>query len=392
MISVEEALSLVERNLPKPAYLELSLSDSLGLVLAHDVISPIAMPPFRQSAMDGYALNIGDRLEYEIIGEIKAGDSHNPALNPGQGVRIFTGAAVPDSANTVMMQEHVEVEDSGIRVMNQPKNNQNIRPEGEQISAGELALEKGSVLNPSAIGFLVGLGITRVVVNQNPSIAIIVTGSELVEPGKALSRGEIYESNGIMLASALKNSRYTDIEVFKVDDDYQSTLSLLGRTLKQFDLVLISGGISVGDYDFTGKALKELGVNEVFYKVNQKPGKPLFFGRSDNTTVFALPGNPASALICFYIYVLPALDQISGKPFTSLPRRIAKSRSSFSWKGGRAQFLKAEFNNGEVEILEGQSSAMLSTFARANALVYISENGSSISQGDELEILCLPNN
>ena len=239
MISVEEALSLVERNLPKPVFVELSLSDALGLVLAQDVISPIAMPPFRQSAMDGYALNIGDDLEYEIIGEVKAGDSHNPPLNLGQGVRIFTGAAVPASANVVLMQESVELDGKGIRLKNQPKHNQNIRPEGEQIKAGELALEKGSVLNPSAIGFLAGLGITKVTVNQKPSIAIIVTGSELLEPGKTLSRGEIYESNGIMLASALQNSIYTDIEVFKVEDDYQSTLSLLGRTLKQFDLVLI---------------------------------------------------------------------------------------------------------------------------------------------------------
>ena len=390
MITIENALNLVEQNLPEPTIKEISLEMALDLVLAKDLVSPITMPPFRQSAMDGYALNYWDSNIYEIIDEIKAGDGHNPKLKPGQGVRIFTGAAVPDSANTIAIQEHVTYLNHEITLTKGVSIEQNIRPLGEQIKQGDIALAKGTKLTAAAIGYLAGLGITRVVVYSKPSIAIITTGNELVTPGEPLSYGKIYESNGIMLANALLKSDYQKVEIFQVKDDYKNTLSLFENVLSHFDMVLITGGISVGDYDFVGKALKELQVKEVFYKVSQKPGKPLFFGRKKHTAIFALPGNPASTLTCFYIYVLPALSKMSGKPFEMLPRSIAKSMTSFSLKGDRPQFLKSKLSNGEVEILEGQSSAMLHTFSLANALVYVKLENPNINLGDEVEVINLP--
>lgn len=390
MITIENALNLVEQNLPEPTTKEINLEKALDLVLALDVISPITMPPFRQSAMDGYALNYWNNNTYEIIDEIKAGDGHNPKLKPGQGVRIFTGAAVPDSANTIAIQEHVTYRNHEITLNKALSIEQNIRPEGEQIKQGEVALAKGTKLSAAAIGYLAGLGITKVVVYARPSIAIITTGNELVTPGEPLPLGKIYESNGIMLANALLKSGHQKVEIFQVKDDYKNTLRLFENVLSHFDMVLITGGISVGDYDFVGKALKELEVKEVFYKVSQKPGKPLFFGQKKHTTVFALPGNPASTLTCFYIYVLPALAKMSGKQFEMLPRSKARSMTTFSLKGDRPQFLKAKFSNGEVEILEGQSSAMLHTFSLANALVYVKMENPNINVGDEVEIISLP--
>lgn len=350
------------------------------------------MPPFRQSAMDGYAVNMHNSGEYKIIDEVKAGDAHQPTLQPGETVRIFTGAPVPDTANAIIIQEHVSV-DEQVLTANKPITlNANIRPLGEQTKKGDIALQKGTKLTPAGIGFLTSLGITEVTVNKPLSIALVVTGNELATAGEPLEYGQIYESNAIMLASALNNLGYMNVEITNVEDDYLSTYNVLKEAISNNDMVLVSGGISVGDYDFVGKALLEIGVEQLFYKVKQKPGKPLFFGKKDNTFVFALPGNPASALSCFYVYVNMALQRLSGNENFESLRTTAKSLSNFIKKGDRAQFLKAIYNNDKVEILEGQNSSMIHTFALANALVYVPENLHKITVNDTVEVLLLPLN
>ena len=304
LISVEKALSLIDETVEQLNVRQRNVADSCGTVLVEDVVSPIDMPPFPQSAMDGYAIRFNETDTFQLQGEIKAGDDHEPALKPGEAVRIFTGAAVPTTASAVARQEDVRVVSGSIVIDPVPKAFANIRPQAEQIRANNVALEKGHVLNPASIGFLATLGITQVNTYAKPSVAILVTGNELVKPGTPLRFGQIYESNAAMLVSALRDQGIEDIAVFTVPDQYETTRDQLAQILRSHDLVLCSGGISVGDYDFVGKALRELGVNEVFYKVKQKPGKPLFFGKTDNTLVFALPGNPAAALTCFYIYVV----------------------------------------------------------------------------------------
>ena len=234
------------------------------------------------------------------------------------------------------------------------------------------------------------LGITEVQVFTKPKIAIVVTGNELIEASTPLTYGKIYESNGIMLLSALNNNGYDHVSIYKVTDNYKKTVDKLNKVIAQNDMVIISGGISVGDYDFVGKALNELNVEQIFYKVNQKPGKPLFFGTKKNTKIFALPGNPASALSCFYVYVYPALQSLSGNSDLFLTKISANSTSDFIKKGDRSQFLKAFLKNCKVTILEGQSSAMLKTFSIANALVYIPEHLMNISKGDLVEVILLP--
>jgi molybdopterin molybdotransferase len=390
MISVEEAKQLIKSNIVANKKIIISLANAVNYNLSKDIIATINMPPFRQSAMDGYALRLQNSDTYSVIDEVKAGDSHIPILNNGEAIRIFTGAAVPDTANAVIMQEKVVIENGKLKLQKIVISEENIRPMGEQVKIGDIALKEGTKLTPAAIGYLASLGVTEVEVFKKPRIAIVATGNELTTPGIPLEHGKIYESNSIMLASALSSLDYTNVSIHKVEDDYINTKNLLNTIINENDLVLITGGISVGDYDFVGKALEELAVEEVFYKVKQKPGKPLFFGKKETSRVFALPGNPAAALSCFYIYAYPALQKMSGAINYHLIESKANSTSTFVKKGDRAQFLKAHITNNNVEILEGQSSAMLQTFALANAFVYVSEEQPSIAIGDNVQVIHFP--
>jgi len=390
MISVDEALVKVTSYFYRSEIKTIPIAHSLGYVLADDVYSLINMPPFPQSAMDGYALKIHDSLKYRIVGEVKAGDATIFDLKEGEAVRIFTGAPVPVSANAVVMQEKTTVEDVTIIIDESPNHQQNIRPEGEQIKYNELAIAKGTLLSPSAISFLVSLGVTKVDVYQKPKVGIVITGSELVSTGEPLSHGKIYESNSVLLANTLKKEGILDYTIFRVADNFKDTKKLLDTVTKENDFVLVSGGISVGDYDFVGKALQELKTEEIFYKIKQKPGKPLFFGKRNQCYVFALPGNPASALTCYYMYALPMLRFFCGNDQPHLPKVSKKMSHNYSVKGIRAQFLKAIVSGNMVSILSQQSSAMIAGFIEANAYVFVPEYTTEIGENELVEVILLP--
>jgi molybdopterin molybdotransferase len=386
MVSVQEAFSILQNNLAAPQQVEYPLAQARKHILAQDIFSPVNMPPFRQSAMDGYALCLFDGLDYEIIGEIKAGDSHRVELLPGQALKIFTGTAVPDSAQAVIQIEKVTKKNGRLYLQEQVKPNTNIRPIGEQISVDELALEKGTLLNAAAIGFLAGLGFTSARVYRKPSIGIVVTGNELVKPGEPLEYGKVYESNGIMLESALKDAYFDKISLYEVNDDFENTKNKLEEALSTNDVVLVSGGISVGDYDFVAQALAALEVETLFYKVNQKPGKPLFAGKTKDNIIFALPGNPAAALTCFYVYVLPTLSILSGKsPKYNQTKPIVLAHD-YSVRNTRSQFLKASIVNNEVTILSHQASSMLNSFSVSNGLVFVKDGNYELKKGEKVAV------
>ncbi|MFK6999930.1 molybdopterin molybdotransferase MoeA [Flavobacterium oreochromis] len=368
MISVEEALQKIEKIEIQPLLKEILLKDSNQYVLASDIISPIDMPPFRQSAMDGFAVNNINSLVFQIIGEIKAGDDIYLELNKSQAVKIFTGAAVPDDTVAIIPIEKCRIENNKLILSELPKLNENIRPIGEQIQLGKIALPKGVQLNPAAIGFLACLGITKIAVYKKPSVGIIVTGNELIDIGSQLTFGKIYESNGIMLQSALEDYA-EDVIIYKIKDDQDLTTDTIKKALLGHDIVLISGGISVGDYDFVYDALQDLNVKELFYKVNQKPGKPLYVGLKGSKIVYALPGNPAASLSCYYIYVLPIIKKMIGQ-VSNIFRKVSIAHD-YKVKNSRTQFLKAYFNGETVTILSHQNSNMLNTFALANVLVKV---------------------
>lgn len=389
MVSVQDAFSILKNNLPAPQEVEYSLLQARKHILAQTLLSPMNMPPFRQSAMDGFALCLHDALVYEIIGEIKAGDTHQVVLLPGQAIKIFTGAAVPDTTQAVIQIEKVSVNEKQLVLDEAVQTGTNVRPIGEQIATGELALEKGTLLNAAAIGFLAGLGFTSVKVFQKPRVGILVTGNELVKPGLPLEYGKVYESNGIMLESALKDAYFDEVNLYEVNDNYENTRNELQKALSANDVVLVSGGISVGDYDFVAAALKELQVETLFYKVNQKPGKPLFAGKLKNKMVFALPGNPAAALTCFYVYVLPTLSILSGKATDYNQAKSIAIAHDYKVHNTRAQFLKAHIINGEAIILSHQASSMLNSFSVANGLIFVPNGSYELKQGDSVDVYLL---
>jgi molybdopterin molybdotransferase len=389
MISVQEAFSILEHNLSALHEVEYPLFQARKHILAKSLFSPINMPPFRQSAMDGYALCLHDALVYEIIGEIKAGDSHVVELLPGQAVNIFTGAAVPDSAQAVIQIEKAAANGTQLLLDELVQPETNVRPIGEQISAGDLALEKGTLLNAAAIGFLAGLGFTKVSVYKKPRVGIVVTGNELSKPGTPLEFGKVYESNGIMLQSALMDAFYDAVTLYEVNDDFENTKNRLQEALTTNEVVLVSGGISVGDYDFVARALKELHVETLFYKVNQKPGKPLFAGKLNDKMVFALPGNPAACLTCFYVYVLPTLAILSGAEANYEQAVLFPLTDDFEVKNTRCQFLKANISNGEAQILTHQNSSMLNSFSVANGLIYVPHGHYELKKGEKVKVYLL---
>ena len=387
MIQVEQALSIIAENSSTMPVQKIPVQKALGYILAETVYSPINMPPFRQSAMDGYAFIHSEKHQYDVVGISQAGDHDDVKLKENEAVRIFTGAFVPKNADTVVMQEHVLATENSILITNMPDKFTNVRAKGEQIIKEDVVFEANTLITPAAIGFLACLGITEIEVYKKPKVAILVTGNELIKAGKKLPKGKIYESNSIMLHAALQTIGIKKTKIYKVKDNLKATKKALKNILDKYDIVLISGGISVGDYDFVKEALLANGVEELFYKINQKPGKPMFFGSKKETLVFALPGNPASSLTNFYIYVYPAIKNRMGFSQTHLPKLVRKLNSGFINTSGKTLFLKALYDETNVTILEGQSSAMLNTFAIANSLLIVPHDKESLKKGEQVTLL-----
>ena len=381
MISVKEAFSILSQLNFSLIEKEVLLFEARNHVLAETLHSPISMPPFRQSNMDGFALALHDSLQYDIIGEIKAGDESELRLQPGQALKIFTGAAVPDSAQAVIQIEKVSVEGKLLKLDEVVAPETNVRALGSQIKENDIALEKGTFLNAAAIGFLAGLGFTKVKVYQKPKVGIVVTGNELVAPGLPLPYGKVYESNALMLQTALYNANYDAVQTYQVADNLESTISILAKAITENDVVLVSGGISVGDYDFVGGALESLHVETLFYKVSQKPGKPLLVGKQNDKLIFALPGNPAASLTCFYVHVLPTLQRLSVKEVRYESETTIALAHDYEVNNTRDQFLKAKTNGDSIMILPHQDSSMLDSFALADALVYLPNGNYSKPKG-----------
>ncbi len=383
MVTIEEALKIVQQQEVTLQTVHKPLMDAMGYALVDEVKAPFDMPAFDNSAMDGYAL-CGIFQEYNIVGEVAAGDTNSIALKAGEAVRIFTGARVPESASAVMMQEKTRVEANILLMEELPKMGQNIRKKGGELKEGQRVFEAGHVLNPRSMGLLGSLGLEQVQVFAKPTINLITTGNELVQPGQPKSEGQIYESNSFALTGAMKQFGFRCHQTKQVADDFEATKRSIGEALQTCDVLLLSGGISVGDYDFVKQALEENGVEELFYKVFQKPGKPLFFGRKASQFVFALPGNPASSLTCFYIYVLPMLQKLSGYSKLGLPSYHFPMKHPYESRFDRPSFLKAGIVDGLVEILDGQGSSMIQSMALGNALAFV-EAGGKRAAGDLVE-------
>lgn len=393
MISVKDAKELVQQNAKILSPVALPLIEAAGLVLAEDIYSNFDIPAFRQSAMDGYAFRFDNWTKnprLSIEDEIPAGRTDEVALSTNKAMRIFTGAPLPSGADTVVMQEKTEVTGTTLKITDeQLQRGANVRPIGSEILKGTLGLAKGSKLTPGAIGFLATIGKDKVAVYPAPKVSIIVTGKELQQPGTSLQHGQVYECNSYMLHAALQQLQIKVVLIEHADDELSVLQQMIAKHLLIADVLLITGGVSVGDYDFVTPALKQYGVEQVFYKIKQKPGKPLYFGKKENRLVFGLPGNPSSVLTCYYEYVVPALEMMTQRANFILKHHLPLTADYYK-KTGLTHFLKSYCAKNSVAILAGQESYKLQSFAKANCIVCLPEERDEFKKGELVEGHLLP--
>lgn len=393
MITVKEAVKLIKDHTQLLSPRSIPLNDASGLVLAEDVFATVDVPNFNQSAMDGFAFRFDDLsqgMELTIGGEVAAGEEKNLEILPNQAMRIFTGAPLPSSADTVVMQEKTELVGNKLIIRDEELvKGRNVRLSGSEIRKNALALQKGVTLTPAGIGFLAGLGISNVKAYPKPAVNIIVTGNELQQTGNPLRQGQVYESNGQMLKTALEQLHINNIKLSTAKDDPKEITTSIQEALDTADLILVTGGVSVGDYDFVAQSAIACGVVPLFHKVMQRPGKPLFAGIRNNKTLFGLPGNPASVLTCFYYYVIKAIEVQTGRK-DLLETKQLQLLTSFSKKIKLTQFLKATYSSEGVMPLSAQESYRLSSFALANCLVILPEEKMEFVEGEIVETLILP--
>ncbi|MBO9563661.1 MAG: molybdopterin molybdotransferase MoeA [Niastella sp.] len=393
MLSVEQAKVLISANTTLGLPITIPLENALGKVLAASIYADISIPAFEQSAMDGYAFRYDTwkQQPLQIAGEMAAGAKAPLTITAGQAARIFTGAPLPAGADTVVMQEKVRVNGNELIIDDvelQP--GFNVRGIGAEIRAGELALPNGALLTPAAIGFLAGMGMHKVAVYPSPSITIIVTGDELQKPGASLEYGQVYESNSYTLRTALQQMQVGPVAVMTAEDDFDILLQTVAAALSASDMVLITGGVSVGNYDYVAQALETCGVTQIFHKLRQRPGKPLYFGKRDEQLVFGLPGNPSSVLTCFYEYVYPCIREQMGYPQPALPVMQMRLLNDFHRKPGLTQFLKGYWDKEGVRVLQAQESFRMHSFAVGNCLIVVPEETGDILKGQMVEVHLLP--
>lgn len=391
-VSVSEAKKIIKDQLILTSKIELLLIDSLGFYTSEPILATLDVPSFDNSAMDGYGFrfdDLADFAELKVTEIVPAGISKNDfVLNRGEAVRIFTGAKIPNGVDTVVMQEKVERSENTIQFnINEIRKGENVRPKASQTNFGKVIVEKNTFINHAVIGFLAGFGIEKINVYNKIKIGLLYTGNELVEIGNPLLEGEIYNSNTYTLQAALAEINHQFSFINHVEDTQEATFSAVKEALEKVDVLLITGGISVGDYDFVKRALEKLNVTELFYKINQKPGKPLYFGKFEKKFVFALPGNSASVFSCYHQYVKPFLLGCFGRKDFDEDMDFAICLSDIEKKiPEQTQFLKAYYSKGEVKILNGQESYKMDSVAQANCLVEFPEKTTVIKSGEKVKL------
>jgi len=393
LISVEEARKIILENTEVPEPIHQTLEDSFYHVLASDIYAPYPIPSFRQSSVDGYALRFEDyqqKNEFFVEGESPAGYSKIYTLKPNQALRVFTGGLIPEGADTMVMQEKVGfigenliIQDPDLKLGNQ------VRQIGSEIQEGSLAMKAGKVLGSSSLGYLANIGISELAVYPKPRISILITGNELESPGKKLKPGKVFESNSYSLNSALESFHFPKAQVFYVPDNLDTLSETLENCLWISDIIIFTGGVSVGDYDFTPRALDRLGFKTLFHKVKQRPGKPFLFAKKGRVLVFGLPGNPGSVLTGFYQYIIPCLEKITGLK-NLIPRKKAILNNDFKKIKGLTFFVRAWFEEGKVHSLGGQESYKMGSYSEANCLIEFEEDKEEIIRGEEVNIFLIP--
>ncbi|MFI7386037.1 gephyrin-like molybdotransferase Glp [Streptomyces sp. NPDC049813] len=433
--SVDEHLEDILSTVRPLDPIELQILDAQGCVLVEDVTVPVALPPFDNSSMDGYAVRVADVAgageEYPavltVIGDVAAGQSEQPTVGPGQAARIMTGAPLPPGAEAVVP---VEWTDGGlgagpvttmtahssapggasgeVRVHRPAEARAHVRAQGSDVRAGDRALTAGTVLGPPQIALLAAIGRGTVRVRPRPRVVVVSTGSELVQPGESLSHGQIFDSNSFSLTAAARDAGAIGYRVGAVADDAETLRSTIEDQLIRADLVVTTGGVSVGAYDVVKEALSSIGDPDEeggigagsgveFRKLAMQPGKPQGFGSvgPDHTPLLALPGNPVSSYVSFELFVRPAIRALMGLPDAILrrpsTRAVLTTDKALTSPEGRRQFLRGTYDAeaGTVAPVGGSGSHLIAALAQADALIVVAEDVTSVEPGTEVEVVPL---
>jgi len=396
MIPVAEALAKVLDNVRETCAEQVALSAALGRVLAEDVCARLTQPWADVSAMDGYAVRAEDvsnvPVTLEVVGESPAGGAYDGVVQPGQAVRIFTGAPVPAGADAIVIQENTERDENKVKVLTKTERHKFIRPAGLDFRAGDVLLEAGRALNARDLGLAAAANVPWLTVKRRPRIAVIATGNEVVMPGDAIGDNQIVSSNSVMLSAYVRELGAEPLDLGIARDDAAS-LTRLVRSAAEVDLLVTIGGASVGDYDLVNQVLGREGVELGFYKVAMRPGKPLIFGRLHGTPVLGLPGNPVSVGVTSAIFLKPAVLAMLGlNPATHTENAVLGC--DLGENDQRQDYLRAKLQAGVdgnpvVMPFSRQDSAMLAKFSDADCLVVRAPFAPPIRAGDAVEIIRL---
>jgi molybdopterin molybdotransferase len=392
MIAVREAQERVLGRIAAAVAAEVvPVTRALGRVLADDVRAPFDVPPADNSAVDGYAVGSADipgagARTLEVVGDLAAGAVFAGALSPGQALRIMTGAPMPAGSDTVYPQENVERDGERVRIGPIDKG-VNVRLRGEDVEAGAIVIERGTVLRPQEIGLVTSLGIWQLGVHRRPRVALLSTGDEVAEPGTPRRPGQIYDANRFTLRGSIELAGAEVLDLGVVSDLRDELTARLREAADMADLVVTSGGVSVGEYDLVKEVLAELGTID-FWQVAMQPGRPLAFGAIGETTFFGLPGNPVASLLAFMLFVRPALWKLAGRRRLAPSSWRARTLEPLRKRKGRREFKRGVLTHGdrgwEVRTTGPQGSGILSSMVAGNCLIVLEEERGDVAAGESV--------
>jgi molybdopterin molybdotransferase len=397
VISVAEALRIVVDTARPLGAERVTLMDAVGRVAAEDVVSSRAVPAADNSAMDGFAVRAADVAKagarLRILGSVPAGSVHGDTLPPGAAVKIFTGSVVPPGADTVVRVEDTEAAGDHVHVKDVTLRGANVRLAGEDIAIGATVVRAGQELGPADVGVLASVGRATIAVYRRPRIAILSTGAELVEVDEAPGPSQVVNSNAYALVAAVREAGCEAPLVLPIVRDRFEDIRQRLEEAAAADVVLSTGGVSVGEFDFVKEALDALGVERLFWKVAQKPGKPLTFGHRGARLFFGLPGNPVSALVCFSVYVWPALRRLAGHERLHLPAMRAVLAAAVARKPGLTEFLRVRVDDRTTPAtatpVRSQSSGVLTGLGSGAGLLVAPAERGALERGEEFDVIRL---
>lgn len=400
MISVEEALGLILENIREIGFEKVDIKEALGRVIAEDVYARRNIPPWDNSAMDGYAVRVDDvegaskenPAVLKVIESLPAGYISENRLNQGEAIKIMTGAPMPNGADAVVMAEYTEKDGGRVRILKRPEKGDHIRRAGEDVKEGQLVIKKGQLIRPSEIGMLASMARSIVSVYQRPRVAILATGDELVDLDEEICGAKIINSNTYAVGAQIQECGALPI-LLGIARDRQDELEEKLRLGMNADIIITSGGVSVGDYDHVKDVVKGLGGDLRLWKVAIKPGKPLAFSMLNGRPMFGLPGNPVASMVTFEIFVRPAILKMMGHKKIFRPIIDATIKNDLKKKEQRRHFIRAfvqsDVDGYAVETTGDQGSHMMTSMTKANGLIIFHENETSIKAGDKVKVMLL---